>query len=234
MYKRLFFLIALFFVCALQAQNVVVLMGSPASGKGIFSNHLMTHGHFEHLCPGEMLRDEIAKNNENSLIIQQCLENGDLVPNHILFPLFESQFSAYILEGKDVIVDGIVQSVENVHFFDHLILKYGLENKMSYVYLNITFDTAIDRLLNRLICPDCSKSYSTRDQLTFCPDCHAKLVKRIDDHEITILKRVNRFFGSSIHLIDYYRERPRFYEFSGSVSREAQMNNYHHFLLDIQ
>lgn len=210
----------------IEAKSYILLMGSPASGKGTFADCLMQSGTFEHLCLGDLLRNEIAKESELGKTIKDCVEQGQLVPSQLVLELFETYFAKHVVGDKGIIIDGMVQSLENVFFFDQLIEKYALKDNLYYIYLNIDYETAIERLLTRLICKNCQKVFNKKDQIICCPICQEALVQRIDDKEKTILTRVNRFFESTLYLIDYYRARPNFHEFDGTCKREDLIEKY--------
>lgn len=230
MIRNLMFLLILA-APVLHANTHFLLMGSPGSGKGTLTQFLKENGDYEHLCLGDLLRREIALGTPLGIIFDNYVKSGDLVPNELLFPFFESCFSDALAANKKLIVDGMVQSKANVEFFDSLLEKYGLENEFNYVYLNIDRNTALERLLGRLVCEDCGRIYQASN-MSFCEQCNGQLVKRIDDQNETILKRIKRFFESTIYLIDHYRSRSCFFEFDGNLDLDELLNQYFQLFLE--
>lgn len=234
MIKKLILFAFLFSVMTVMAyaQTYILLMGAPASGKGTFASYLKQNKDFAHLCLGDMLRYEIDVGSELGMIIKGYIESGDLVPNEILFKLFEEHFVNEVSANKNIIVDGMVQSLDNVQFFDDLLDKFGIKENCHYVYLKVDYNTAIERLLSRLVCKNCNEGYSRTDGLEYCRVCGSELITRIDDHEKTILKRLNRFFENGIHLVDMYRSRSKFYEFDSNRPLDDLKKDYKINFLD--
>jgi adenylate kinase len=218
MFIRLLFLL-LCVASNIDAQHFF-LMGSPGSGKGVTTKYLQEQGSYRHLCLGDLLRREIELGNPNGMLIDTIIKAGELVPNELMFSLFEEHFSTALLNHESVIIDGLVQSQDNVDFFDTLLIKYDLEHDFTYIYLNVTKEVALERLLGRLMCGDCDSIYDAKSNLKNCTLCQGLLVKRIDDTNETILKRINRFFGKTIHLVDHYRSKPDFIELDGNLDKE--------------
>ena len=219
------------FFSILEGGTLILLMGSPGAGKGTFSNFLKKNGHFIHLCFGDILREEINANTEQGNIFKSYVTNGALIPSNLSFPFFESHFVQNLSQNENIIIDGIVQSDENVKFFDFLINKYHLDNDIYYVYINVDYNTALERLFTRMICRACNQVFSSYDHTHFCPICHNILEKRIDDNDKTILNRLDRFWNSTIFLIDHYRKNPNFYEFDGTKDIKFLENEYRSIFL---
>lgn len=210
----------LLFITSFAEGRHYFLMGSPGSGKGMVTKHLQEQGAYTHLCLGDLLRREIELGKPNGVLIDGIIKAGELVPNELMFSLFEDHFSTALLNHESVIVDGLVQSQDNVDFFDTILQKYGLEDDFTYIYLNVTQDVALERLLGRLVCENCGLIYHTKSNLLSCPECQGILVKRMDDTNETILKRINRFFGKTIYLVEHYRTKPSFLELDGNLDQK--------------
>lgn len=192
------------------AADYICLMGAPGSGKGTLSTFLKEHKPYVHICLGDLLREEIAQGTPEGLLCKALVQNGELVPNEIMFAIFRRRFEANL--DKPMIIDGLVQSKENIEFFDQLLAEHDLSDSFYFVYLNIPKEVVENRLLKRCVCPVCQIPYRTSGN---CSQCGTPLEKRLDDQEITIKKRIDRFFNKSIHLIDFYRNRDHFIEFNG-------------------
>jgi len=169
----------------------VFLIGPPGAGKGKLAEFLLRRKYF-HLALGDILRDK------STPIGQQCkpyFERGEPVPNEISFEVFRQTFSAALGRNQLVIVDGMLQTEEDISFFANFIEAHSLEDKCGILFLKLSKEIAKDRILNRIICEGCKCIYSKKSKQLQCQKCKATLIERIDDiREQAIMKRLNRFF----------------------------------------
>lgn len=226
----LFLLICIFCHAIALGENHFLLMGSPGAGKGTLTSFLMKNDDFCHLCLGDLLREEIKNGTPIGLIAKEFVEAGELVPKELMMELFEQKFIEALEVKKRVIVDGLVQSEYNISYFDDLLMRLHLENDIYYVYLKITPEAAFDRLLGRWVCEQCGAIFhenSIHD--VNCKDCGGNLVKRLDDKNDVIVKRIKRFFESTLPLIDYYRNKNLFFEINGESDLNTLYSEYRQF-----
>ena len=80
----------------------------------------------------------------------------------------------------------------------------------------------IDRLVNRWTCKDCGKIYGTeKSSNDTCPVCNGVLVKRADDNEGTVTKRLNEYKEKTEPVIEYYKNKENvFVKIDGSLSKK--------------
>ncbi|SVC22469.1 uncharacterized protein METZ01_LOCUS275323, partial [marine metagenome] len=69
----------------------IVLLGPPGSGKGTQSARLTKCFEIEHLATGDMLRTEVSKTTELSLVIKKYMDKGDLVPDHLIIDMIKDK-----------------------------------------------------------------------------------------------------------------------------------------------
>lgn len=203
------------------------LIGSPGAGKGTFTQFLNDHGTYVHLCLGDILRSEIARDSEIGIKIKSIVAAGKLVPNEIMFKLFEEQFVLALQGDKKIIVDGMLQSAEHIQFFDHLLDKHKLRDNFNFVYLSVPRYLAKKRLLSRLVCNSCNHVTNTEfcvDQK--CPKCGHKITMRIDDQLQAIDKRLDRFYDQVLPLVKLYEKRAGFIEHDNSKEYLLRVAEY--------
>lgn len=233
MYRTLTFFLLFFSAHTAFASQHFLLIGSPGSGKGTFAQFLKQHGEYTHLAFGDLLRSEIQKNSDIGKIAKSYVEAGELVPNELMMALFKHHFLIAVEGNKNIIIDGLAQSLFNIYYFDEMVKEYQIENNINYVYLCIDSKTAYERLIYRMVCESCGYTSSIqKDNNEICPHCTGPLTKRLDDKNDTILKRIDRFFNSTIHLIEFYRNKPNFYEFDGKKDLKELYTDYSVFLDD--
>ena len=120
---------------------------------------------------------------------------------------------------------GFVQSQENVTFFLLLLKKTQLETSFKFIYISITPATAKMRLLGRIVCNTCHIPSQTAAN-AFCTRCFQPLVKRMDDKDTIIAKRIERFFTSTIHLIEQFKSLPSYHEINGEQTLASLYKDY--------
>jgi len=214
------------FCSSLFGRSHFLLIGSPGSGKGTFTQYLMKHGEYEHLCVGDILREEIKKETEIGQKIRDCVASGLLVPDEITFQLFRKRFVDVLSSQSSIIVDGMVQSPANVQFFDHLLEEFNLEDEFNYVYFSISRSLARERILSRMICEKCGAISNRELQLRRNCLCGGMFQSRLDDCQESVDRRIGRFFERVLPLVDCYRNREGFYRFDSRKELDEKIADY--------
>jgi len=228
-----FLFLYIFCICTLSAETHFILMGAPGAGKGTLTRYLKEHDSFEHLCVGDLLRDEMARDTDYGRTFNQYVRSGELVPTELFFQFFENKVSTSLANGKQLIIDGIIQSQENIDFIDDLLRRYEIVDSTFFIYLNVDRDTAFERLVGRRICEECHLSYPLNCAEEFCASCNSRLVKRLDDTNETIMRRINRFYGSTIKLLPQFFSRQKFIEIDGTLDLNTLLFSYSQILQEI-
>ncbi len=187
---------ALLFIVVLSNQVIAVqnfvLISAPGSGKGTFSQYLVKNHGYAHICPGDIFRKEICEQTELGKKIQPIVDNGDYVDKKILFSLVSKHFLEIIQKNKPFIVDGFPRAKISFDFLHRFFQKHNLVKNVSFVQLIADDKVCIQRILNRLICPNCSTVFSRMHQ-DKCNDCKCSLIPRKADTEEIAKKRLKHF-----------------------------------------
>ena len=185
----------------------IVLIAPPAAGKGTQSEMLVSEYGFAHISTGDMLR-EVAKNNTD---IRKMLENGKLISDDIVFELLFDRLQHDDCK-RGFILDGFPRTLDQAVRFDALVDEMGIESNIV-IFLDVSKDTAIKRVMGRLVCPNCEHVYNELigdnkpKVLGICDNCGGSLVKRSDDNLETFEKRYDEYFKNTLPVIDYYKEK---------------------------
>ena len=79
------------------------------------------------------------------------------------------------------------------------------------IYLDVPYDELLNRVVGRLYCPNCSKTYHkvfakpSVDGL--CDNCNTNLLSRSDDNEETFKKRYDTYMENTFPILNYYEKR---------------------------
>lgn len=184
----------------------IILLAPPAAGKGTVAKYLCDNFGYVSISTGDMLRDE-AKNNKE---LKAIMEAGKLVDDNMVFELLKAKLNK--LGNTPYILDGFPRTVNQAVMYDELL--QSIEKKLGVViYLDIDKEELKDRVVSRLICPNCKASYSTREKEfapkkeNVCDKCNIELVHRDDDKEEVFYQRYNEYLDKTMSLIDYYESK---------------------------
>ena len=191
----------------------IILLAPPAAGKGTVAKYLCDNFGYVSISTGDMLREE-AKNN---IELKEIMETGKLVDDNIVFDLLKAKLNK--LGNTPYILDGFPRTVNQAVMYDELI--QSIEKNLGVViYLDVDKEELKDRVVSRLICPNCKASYSTRNPEFFpkkenvCDDCNVELVHRDDDTEEVFYQRYDEYLEKTSSLIDFYEEKGNLYRIS--------------------
>ena len=178
----------------------IVLLGIQGSGKGTVVENISNKLDFEYISTGLLLRDEISSGSRLGLQVKDIINRGELVNTNLVIELI---FKRLRNNNKPhVIFDGFPRSLSQAKEFEKLC------EPDLVIFLNLTKENAIKRILNRLNCPKCGLITSEeRVKNGICPSCGAKLVRREDDTVEAINKRFEQYYLETYPLIDYYKKQ---------------------------
>lgn len=167
---------------AIVIENIYVIYGAPLSGKstlGVFLTNYDSAIRFS-------VRSWYAKLSQNSK--DQLPPVGAYLPNEVLYEAINSLI-LYNRDASTLVFDGFPANAEQ-----YLWLKKRLmfeSDNISWVYIDIEYDMALKRALNRRVCVSCDGGVDqakTDDNKT-CIICGNDLNMRSDDTERGIQER---------------------------------------------
>jgi len=181
---------------------IVVLMGIQGCGKGTQAKLLAKHYSWQHINLGGLFRKEIAKNTKKGNEIKHYIDNGNLVPDEIVYHTIEK-----VLGGKKrgFIFDGFPRTLAQAHY---LVENHNI-NKV--IFFDLEDDIARARMDARRVCSNCNKDYNILSKPPkkegICDDCGHELIRRTDDSLEGINQRINLFHEQTKPLCDFFKER---------------------------
>jgi len=178
--------------------QVIFLAGYPGSGKGTQGKILSAIMGLNHISTGELFRNESKSGSDIGNKFKSYMDKGEIIPNDIHFEYLSTELKKY---PAGYILDGYPK---NLDCLDFIVSEIGDSCKPVVVYLNISRQTAFERLSNRLFCEKCETSFPKTKAL--CDNCFGWLVVRHDDSEDVINKRLDVFEASTEPLFDRYAQ----------------------------
>jgi len=184
----------------------IILIAPPAAGKGTLSNMLSKSFGYVSLSTGDILRERA---NEDSSLKEKMM-SGKLIDDETVFEALKAKLNK--LGDTPYILDGFPRTVMQAVMYDELLQELGKEIGVV-IYLDVDKEELKDRVVTRLICPQCKASYSTRNKELLpknegvCDTCNVKLIQREDDKEEVFNSRYDEYVNKTSPLVDYYESK---------------------------
>lgn len=170
----------------------VVFVGPPGSGKGTQARLLQERLGMRVIGTGEILREAVRQGTPVGHQVEPFLENGRLVPDHLVNDLVEELFENGSMPTKFV-MDGYPRTVAQAEAFDKTLHAAGLDLCKAFVFV-IDDDEVIRRLMSR---------------------------HRDDDEEETIRRRMDLYHQNTDCLMAHYRRSGQLCEIAAVGDPEA-------------
>jgi adenylate kinase len=166
---------------------VLLLMGSPGSGKTTLASHLSEYYQIPQISAGALLRQEVAKNSEIGQECRSYLESGSFVPDSIVLSIVLNRIKREDCAGG-YILDGFPRNLTLWTQFET-----WLEPEVSlYAFLlDIPEEVLLARCLNRYHCVACPVETIIAPQKSkLCATCSKPMQQRSSDSEVSLRKRI--------------------------------------------
>ena len=201
----------------------IILIGAQGSGKGTQAERLAQNLGIHHVSSGDLFRKASNEGTELGKKARIYLDRGELVPDDLTVSMILQYIAEtnYVRDG--VLLDGFPRTIAQAQALDE-----GLSSADRYidcaVYLNVPREVLLRRLSGRYICRAAQHVYNRETSPPKVPGiCDldgSELYQRPDDQGPAVQKRLNIFFGETIHLLDYYREQGKLVAVNGNRAIE--------------
>lgn len=185
----------------------IILISSPAGGKGTQSKLLKDKYNYVHISAGELLRNFSEDDSVNAQQLRNVMQKGDLVPNETTVSLIDDKLKKH--KGRPFILDGFPRNVSQAQKFSLILNKNNIEDYIV-IYLKLDEKEAENRAINRVSC-SCGKIYNLNDETLspkvegVCDECSSALSIRTDDNVESFKKRFELYLNNTKDLLEYYR-----------------------------
>lgn len=211
-----------------------IIIGPSGSGKGTQAEIIAKKYHLVHFIMGEALNKIIKENNEIGKKIDNDIKAGKWVPDNIINNIVKDHIEK-IDHNQGIIFDGYPRTIEQAEYLDNILTQKG-RSKALVINLNVSPKTVTYRLLNRKVCSNCKTLYHPPESLkeTECIKCGGKLVKRQDDNEEAIQKRLSEYKEKTQKVINYYQKNNQVINIDGEPEIEKVANEIENNLKEIK
>ena len=198
----------------------IVLLGPPGAGKGTQASRLQASRGMIQMSTGDMLREAVAKGSPVGIQAKAVMEAGKLVSDAIVSALIGERLDAAGTNGA--IFDGFPRTRAQAEALDVLLAERG-RSLDDVIELVVDEDALVERIAGRFSCAGCGASYHDRfkrpRQEGVCDLCGStEVIRRPDDNEQTVRRRMAEYRAKTEPILPYYDERGLVHRVDGMQS----------------
>jgi adenylate kinase len=190
----------------------VVLVGLPGSGKGTQGSQFARRHGIPTISTGDMLREAVARGTALGREVEATLAAGGLVPDDLIIRVVEDRLRLPDT-AAGFVLDGFPRTLPQAVALDAVMAGRGM---LIVIYLEVSPDVIINRILSRRICESCGQADTGAPTTEYCASCGGAFVKRADDHVDVIKRRVAAYVENTAPLVEWYRKGPTFRAIDGN------------------
>lgn len=168
----------------------LVLFGPPGAGKGTQSEKLINKYDLVHISTGDIFRAHIKGQTDLGKQVSQIIADGNLVPDSITIAMLEEEIKKNP-QAKGFIFDGFPRTVAQAEALDQF-----LADNDSAISGVIALDVDEEELTQRI---------AKRQEIS----------GRADDAADKLKKRIEEYFGKTIHVLPYYEAQGKLTKVNG-------------------
>jgi adenylate kinase len=201
----------------------LVLLGPPGAGKGTQAVHLASTFEIPHISTGDLLRDHVQRSTRLGVRARIYMDRGEYVPDDLVVRMVMERLDEPDA-SKGFILDGFPRTVPQAQALETALAELSRPLDVVLKY-KISDQTAIQRLSERWMCPCCGRTYNMsfrppRDDRR-CDVDQCDLIRRTDDDEVTVRRRLGVYREETEPLELYYWERGLLREVDAQASEEV-------------
>ena len=187
----------------------IVLLGPPGAGKGTQAARLQASRGMIQMSTGDMLREAVANGSPVGEQAREVMAAGGLVSDAIVSALIGERLDAAGSHGA--IFDGFPRTREQAEALDLLLAERG-RSLDHVIELVVDEDALVERIAGRFSCACCGVSYHDHfkqpQHQGVCDGCGStQFIRRPDDNEETVRRRMAEYRAKTEPILPYYEER---------------------------
>lgn len=186
---------------------ILILLGPPGAGKGTQAQRIAAKHGLVPLSTGDMLRAAVKAGTDVGLQAKAIMERGGLVSDDIVIRIIDERIAASDCKNG-FILDGFPRTLGQAAALDKLLASKA---KTIDAVIEFKVDDAIlvARISGRFTCAKCGAGYHDSFKQPVragvCDVCGStEFVRRADDNEATVAKRLMAYHRETAPLIGYY------------------------------
>lgn len=180
----------------------IVLLGSPASGKGTQADILCQKFGLYHLSTGDISR-QLAETDDR---IKEMINAGKLIPAEEMTMHVVNFLTTRKPELSNILFEGFPRFISQYEALANFLTSKG-DSIDVVISLDVSKEAAIKRISSRRFCSNCKENFNLitkppkKDGI--CDNCGSSLVQREDDNPASVEVRFDYYQKNTKELIDY-------------------------------
>ena len=200
----------------------LLFLGAPGAGKGTQATEVSKKLGIPHISTGDIFRENVRKQTPLGQQAKIVMDAGGLVGDDIVNAMVRERLSSDDCR-RGFLLDGYPRTLPQAESLRSYLEERGLPQPIV-VSLRVSYNTVVQRLSGRRVCPVCSRTYNLSSQPPardgICDSDGAPLQQRSDDREEAIRKRLAAYEAETAPLVDFYKKNGRFFDVNADQSPE--------------
>lgn len=199
----------------------IILIAPPGAGKGTAAKQLVENLNMVHISVGDLLREEVKSGSELGKSLNEKMQTGKLVEDSLIFEIMRKRFAEPDTKNG-IILDGFPRNTNQAIELDKMDTKID-----AVIYMNVSREVLEDRIVGRIVCPDCGMGYNTNSKEMMpkventCDKCGATLIKRKDDTKEIFDSRYDTYMEETYPVLEYYKNKGILYDIDSTYKDET-------------
>ncbi len=196
----------------------ILFLGAPGCGKGTQSKIIVEKCQIPQISTGDLLRNEIKSETDLGLQIKGIISSGKFVNDETVLKLVSKRLKQNDCKNG-FILDGYPRNLVQAESLNKLFAEEGFT--LEYVFLiDVPMEDLVQRCTGRLICNSCgfitNSFFENKNERDKCPKCDDGIfLKREDDNEETVRKRLSVYQEQTAPIIEYYKKKDILHAING-------------------
>ena len=201
----------------------IILIAPPGAGKGTAAKQLVDELNMVHISVGDLLRAEVKSGSELGKSLNEKMQTGKLVEDSLIFEIMRKRFAEPDTKNG-IILDGFPRNTAQAEELDRMDTTID-----AVIYLDVDRKILEDRIVGRIVCPDCGMGYNTNSPEMMpkventCDKCGATLIKRKDDTKEIFDSRYDTYMEETYPVLEYYKNKGNLYNID-STNKDQTYN----------
>ena len=186
---------------------VIIFLGAPGAGKGTQAAYLSKLKGIPKISTGDMLRSAVQGDSPLGRKVQEIMKDGGLVDDETMLNLIQERIAKP--DSKEgFILDGYPRNLKQAAQLEDVLPK---EKRLIVINIQVSEEEVVKRIAGRRNCPECGNVYNIyfhppkEDEK--CDLDGTPLIRRADDQENVVRKRIKTYKKETLPLIDYYKKK---------------------------
>lgn len=181
---------------------IIIFIGPQGCGKGTQARILSEKLKIPHISTGDLFR---SLKGDLKKKVDEIINKGLLVPDELTIEILKDRISKEDCK-KGFILDGFPRNLNQAKALENLI------SVDKVIELSIPDEESVKRISGRRVCPSCKANFNIYTSPKpkkegICDFCGEKLVRRDDDREEVVRKRLETYHKETEPVLEFYGKK---------------------------